>query len=243
MMYLRPSSLVDTASAPDWPALFEERARSARDYRLQRFYRAGLPGPDTPLADVPFVALDFETTGLDARKDAIVSIGVVPFDLQRIYCRASAHWIVNPHRPMAGNTVAIHGITHSEIEEAPDLLQVLDELLNALAGRIVVVHYRRIEQIFFAAALKARLYEDIRFPVIDTMELETRFHPRQLSLWSRLRGRKPVSIRLANSRERYNLPHYSPHHALTDALATAELLLAQIAHHYTPETPLSELWL
>lgn len=243
MVYLRPSSLVEPVRAPDWPALFEQRARSARDYRLQRFYRAGLPEPDTPLAEVPFVALDFETTGLDARKDAIVSIGLVPFTLHRIRCRDAAHWIVNPHRPLAGETVALHGITHSEIEEAPDLLQVLDELLTALAGHIVVVHYRRIEQIFFAAALKARLNEDIRFPVVDTMELETRFHPRTLSLWSRLRGHKPVSIRLANSRERYNLPHYPPHHALTDALATAELLQAQIAYHYTPETPLSELWL
>ncbi|WP_107851362.1 3'-5' exonuclease [Oceanimonas marisflavi] len=243
MVYLRPSSLVDPAHAPDWPALFDERARSARDYRLQRFYRAGLPAPDTPLAEVPFVALDFETTGLDVKKDAIVSIGLVPFTLQRIRCRDAAHWIVNPHKPMAGETVALHHITHSEVKEAPDLLQVLDDLLSALAGRVVVVHYRRIEQVFFAAALKARLYEDIRFPVIDTMELETRFHPRRLGLWDRLRGRKPVSIRLANSRERYHLPYYAPHHALTDALATAELLQAQVAHHYSPDTPLSELWL
>ncbi|MDP5290764.1 3'-5' exonuclease [Oceanimonas sp. CHS3-5] len=243
MVYLRPSALVEQAHALDWPALFEERARSARDYRLQRFYRAGLPAPDTPLAQVPFVAMDFETTGLDVKKDAIVSIGLVPFSLQRIRCKEAAHWIVNPHKPMVEETVVLHHITHSEVKEAPDLLLVLDDLLAALAGRVVVVHYRRIEQVFFAAALKARLNEDIRFPVIDTMELETRFHPRRLNLWDRLRRRKPASIRLANSRERYHLPYYAPHHALTDALATAELLQAQVAHHYTPETPLSELWL
>ncbi|MCT7655377.1 3'-5' exonuclease [Oceanimonas sp. NS1] len=189
------------------------------------------------------MALDFETTGLDARKDAIVSVGLVPFSLQRIRCRDAAHWILNPHKPMANETVALHRITHSEVKEAPDLLQVLDDLLAALAGRVVVVHYRRIEQVFFATALKARLYEDIRFPVIDTMELETRFHPRRLGLWARLRGHKPVSIRLAASRERYHLPYYAPHHALSDALATAELLQAQVAHHYSPDTPLSELWL
>jgi DNA polymerase-3 subunit epsilon len=51
-----------------------------------------------------------------------------------------------------------------------------------------------------------------------------------------------VSIRLNASRERYGLPAYQGHHALVDALATAELLQAQIATHYRPETPLGALW-
>jgi len=38
------------------------------------------------------------------------------------------------------------------------------------------------------------------------------------------------------------LPRYRLHHALTDALATAELLQAQVAHRFTPDTPLSALW-
>ncbi|MBB3142903.1 DNA polymerase III epsilon subunit-like protein [Halomonas organivorans] len=32
------------------------------------------------------------------------------------------------------------------------------------------------------------------------------------------------------------------HHALTDALATAELLQVQIAYHYRPETPVGTIW-
>jgi DNA polymerase-3 subunit epsilon len=51
-----------------------------------------------------------------------------------------------------------------------------------------------------------------------------------------------VSIRLADSRLRYNLPSYSAHHALIDALATAELLQAQVATHYATDTPVGELW-
>ena len=50
------------------------------------------------------------------------------------------------------------------------------------------------------------------------------------------------SIRLNASRERYGLPVYQGHHALVDALATAELLQAQISHHYTPETQLKDIW-
>jgi DNA polymerase-3 subunit epsilon len=55
-------------------------------------------------------------------------------------------------------------------------------------------------------------------------------------------GKKPVSIRLADSRLRYGLPLYQAHHALTDALATAELLQAQIATHYPADVTVGELW-
>jgi DNA polymerase-3 subunit epsilon len=38
------------------------------------------------------------------------------------------------------------------------------------------------------------------------------------------------------------LPLYQAHHALTDALATAELLQAQIATHYPADVTVGELW-
>ena len=66
--------------------------------------------------------------------------------------------------------------------------------------------------------------------------------PAQPGWLARLFGRKVESIRLADSRLRYGLPHYSAHHALTDAVATAELLQAQVLTHYQPETPLRDLW-
>ena len=121
--------------------------------------------------------------------------------------------------------------------------------LASLAGCVVVVHCAAIERAFLDAALKARLGEGIEFPVIDTMALEARLHRRHKSglfagLFANLFGRNaaPLSIRLADSRARYHLPRYRAHHALTDALATAELLQAQIAHHFKPDTTLKEVW-
>lgn len=54
---------------------------------------------------------------------------------------------------------------------------------------------------------------------------------------------RPLSIRLANTRSRYHLPTYPPHDALTDAIATAELLQAQIHYHFDGDTPIKKLWL
>ncbi|PSW16908.1 3'-5' exonuclease [Photobacterium sanctipauli] len=236
--------LLNTRSTPDWPTFFNTLLGSATDPRLKQFYSTSLPSGDTPLKDVEFVALDFETTGLDPKKDEIISIGIVPFTMKRIRCRDSAQWFVNPHRPLEEESVIIHGITDSEVENAPDLLKILEKVLDSLAGKIVVVHYKNIEREFMNQALQTRLNEGIHFPVIDTLAIESAIQQRDFGGFiNRLKGNRPGSVRLGRSRQRYGLPAYQPHHAVTDALATAELLQAQIAYHFSPDTPLSELWL
>lgn len=228
----------------DWQARFAELKPIARDPRLRDYYGTGMVSPQTPLHDVPFVAMDFETTGLNPQRHAIVSIGVVPFTLARIHLPQSRHWLIQPQLPLLKQSVTFHNITDSDLSQAPDLNDILSELLQSLAGRVVVVHHRSIERGFLDAALRVRLGKGIEFPVVDTMQIEAERHRlSSLSLWRRFLGRRPVSIRLADSRERYHLPYYAPHHALMDALASAELLQAQIAHRYDPEMPIGQLWL
>lgn len=229
-------------AAPDWPKRFETLAAGARDRRLKAYYAAGAPAAETPLSAVPMAALDVETTGLDPGRHEIVSVALVPMGLDRIEGSRTRHWIVRPRGELAAESVAFHGITHSQIAQAPDLADVLAPLLAAMAGRVMVVHCRQIERAFLDAALRERLGEGLEFPVIDTMDLEARLHRRPTGFWARWRRRPPLSIRLADSRRRHGLPDYRPHHAPTDALATAELLLAQVADRFTLQTPLAALW-
>ena len=232
-------------AAIDWPAQMRKLATTAADPRLRRYYSAGAVAGHTPLQEVPLLGLDIETTGLDPARDGIVSVGVVPMTLQTVRASAARQWLLKPRVPMADSSVVVHGITHQQLDGAPDLEDVLDELLQAMAGHVMVVHCRQIERGFLDTALLRRLGEALAFPVIDTMELEARWRRPPVPLWRRMFGRvpPPVSVRLSASRERYHLPRYRLHHALTDALATAELLQAQVAHHLAPDTPVNTLWL
>lgn len=103
----------------DWPQLFAERATSSQDERLRAYYRAGCIAADTPLEDAPLVALDVETTGLDPREHAIVSLGLVPLSLQRIRCSEARYWVVKPTSELSAESVTFHHITHSDIRHAP----------------------------------------------------------------------------------------------------------------------------
>jgi len=228
----------------DWQQRFATLAETAQDPRLKAFYAEGTLSGDSALHTVPMAALDVETTGLDPLRDGIVSIGIVPMSIRYIHSSRSCYWVVHPHVELTPESVTIHAITHAQVETAPDLDVILEEVLQALAGRIIIVHCRDIERRFLNASLRSRIGEGLQFPVIDTMELEARLYRKPVSLLTRLFGQRtrPTSIRLAASRARYGLPRYRSHHALTDALACAELLQAQVAHRFSPDTPLRELW-
>lgn len=235
--------IADTRSGPDWPAFIDKLKKQATDPLLKHFYNAGIVKGDTPLSEINFVAVDLETTGLDPSKNDIISIGLVPFTLSRIYCNQAQHWVVKPRKPLQDNSIVIHGITHSDILNAPDFSYVLEDLLLAITGKVVVVHYRSIERDFIDLAVKARLGEGLLFPVIDTLEIESWFYrkPKQ-KFWSKMTGYPLQSIRLADSRKRYNLPFYHGHNALIDAISTAELLQAQIANRFKETDPVNAFW-
>lgn len=227
----------------DWLGKFEQKLKTTQHSGLLQYYSTPLPDPHTPLSEIEFLAMDFETTGLNPDKDDIVSIGTVPFTLRRIFLNRAQHWTVRPRDNLADESVIIHGITHSDILDAPDLSAIFEQVLQQMAGKIMVVHCQAIERQFFERALQRRIHQGIEFPVIDTMALESRIQ--QLNhggLWRRLKGEKPGSVRLGLSRLRYGLPSYPPHHALTDAIASAELLQAQIAHHFDPSRPIKDFW-
>ncbi|CAM3950606.1 3'-5' exonuclease [Vibrio neonatus] len=228
----------------DWQSHFESLLAQSNHGHLKSFYSAGTIAKETPLKEVPFLALDFETTGLDSSKDEIISVGLVPFDLNRIYLKQSQQWLIKPQKALNADSVVIHGITHSELQYAPDFMAVLPEILEAIAGKICVVHYRQIERDFLDSILRRRLNEGIEFPVVDTLQIEWDIQ-QQLSAGfiNRLKGNRPGSVRLGASRKRYNLPTYTPHDALVDAIATAELLQAQVAHHFNSDDPIESLWL
>ncbi|MFO2465856.1 3'-5' exonuclease [Pseudomonas sp. 15FMM2] len=226
----------------DWCAKFKALAAKTRHAPLRKYYQAGVVAAQTPIDQVQFLAMDVETTGLNAQTHSIVSIGLMPFTLKRIQCGQARYWVLKPTSELSEKSVTFHHITHTEILNAPTFQEVLNPLLDAMEGKVIVVHYRNIERAFLGQATLRLLKEGLEFPVIDTMQLEARIHRQKLGWFARLMRRSQASIRLADSRARYNLPAYHAHHALTDALATAELLQAQIATLHCPSTPVGTLW-
>ncbi|HKK98877.1 MAG TPA: exonuclease domain-containing protein, partial [Desulfotignum sp.] len=154
----------------DWGSRFSLLADQARDPRLKAYYRAAhIPG-HTPVKQVKFLALDMETTGLDPKTDAIISVGFLPLFHDRILCSGARYWVVRPDHPIPDIQTTIHGITHTRMHTCPDFSTILEPLLQAMAGRVVLVHYHHIERHFLDRTVLDTTGDTLVFPVVDTME-------------------------------------------------------------------------
>ena len=140
---------MDNKTAVDWKERFHENQQRAITPLLKQYYlESELPELTTPIKGCEFLAMDFETTGLNSKKDSIISIGVVPFNLQRIYLNQAKQWKVKPRSKLSTESVVIHGSPIVDLSDAPDLSAIIPELLESMKGKIIVAHYHPIERQF-----------------------------------------------------------------------------------------------
>lgn len=201
-----------------WRALARKPAAPLED-----FLRTPSPAPRTPLAQLELVAVDLETTGLDAGRDAILSIGAVHIRALGVALDTALHRLVQADGDIPPETAVIHRITDDHAAGGEPLEALLPDLLGRLAGRVLLVHHAALERRFLNAACQRLYGGPLVVPVVDTEWLARRSHDR----W--YHTPKAGELRLFNLRARYGLPRYPAHNALSDAVATAELFLAMTA--------------
>lgn len=188
---------------------------------LADYYAQGLADLGAPLADTRMVAIDLETDGLDTQASALLEAGFVGMDASRIDLSGARRIRFRPRTALSADSVVIHGITDDVAAEALAEPEALAGLLPHLAGKVLVAHFAQIEAGFLDAACQRVFGAPFVAPFVCTMQLETRWFPRE---------RAADGLRLGKLRARYGLPAYHAHDGLVDAIACGELLLAQLAH-------------
>lgn len=203
---------------------------------LAQFYRTPSPTPGTALTELDLLAVDVETTGLKPQQHQLVSIGWVPINRGIIDLSGAGYVILRGSEGFTvGPSAVIHQLTDDELAAGIDHETALTQLLQALQGRVLLAHFAAIETEFLSHACRRHFQAPLEVPVIDTFALERRRMER-MSTYPR-----GEDLRLARVRERFGLPRYASHNALTDALACAELYLALTAA--TPQETLKHLQL
>lgn len=179
----------------------------------------GLLDRRTPWREVRFAALDLETTGLDPKRDAIVSFGVVPVDGGRVRLDRSDYREVRPEAEAASPAVAIHGLRPVDLAEAPTFEYVSDHLRSALWRRVVVAWSSWVEAAFLSGSLGGRAASWERH-IVDVRRL--------VVLLDALEGRgrdAGSGASLGQTADRFGVPLERSHHALWDAFITAQLFV------------------
>jgi DNA polymerase-3 subunit epsilon len=210
------------SSLLDWQRRWH--LRRAPPGPLRDYLQRPLARPRTDYRELEYLAIDLETTGLDSRHDLILSVGYVTVRGIRIDLSTARHQVVRIDRSIPEASAVIHQITDDQSAAGCELIDALAELLPVLAGRIMIAHHATIEQNFLSNACKRYWGRGLPLRIIDTQALALRtFERRQIPF-------KVSDLRLHALGNRYNLPRYGAHNALSDALAAAELFLAQAAY-------------
>lgn len=192
---------------------------------LKGYLEKAIPSVDLDCRETPFLALDFETTGLNPARDQILSMGWVLMDgLDVLLSTAEHHW-VRPSTEIPESSAVVHRITDDEAAaRGGSLGDALGRLLEALAGRVLLAHCATIELGFIGRACLAEYGHPCLIPTVDTMQLA------QQQMEVQQEEATGDTLRLSTLRRRHNLPDYRGHDALNDAVAAAELFAAQVAH-------------
>lgn len=156
---------------------------------------------------MPFVAVDFETTGLSAKKHRVVEIGAVVFDAKGTIFE-TFNSLVDPGTQIGATS--IHGISEIDLVDAPSFAQVLPAFADFLIGNTLVAHNAPFDIGFLERELER---SGVRFSSLDalcTLELVSRVKP-------------DAPRKLVKCCDYLGIPIRTGHHALDDALMTADL--------------------
>ncbi len=181
--------------------------------------------PSPPWDRVRGWVLDLETSGLDAKRDVILSVGMVPIVDGAIHYGERWYTLVRPPEGtrIPEDGIRAHHILPAELAGAPPVADVLDAIDRRLReAAMLVVHFAPLDTGFLRRLYREHALEWPKPRVVDTVQLVIELaHRRQR--WQP--HPTPPRTALPEAREDLGLPGHANHHALSDAIATAELFL------------------
>lgn len=173
--------------------------------------------------DVEFLVVDAEMSSLSVSDGELLSVGWVVIRKGVVELGSARHLLLRPESSV-GDSATIHQLRDCELVEGLERNEALIQLLAAARGRVLVFHHATLDLAFLNRLSHELFGVPLLLPVIDTLQLEKQvLERRNIPLGNSV-------LRLGSCRARYNLPDYPAHNALMDALATAELFLAQVVH-------------
>lgn len=170
---------------------------------------------DVPAAKARWVVIDVETSGLDSRRDALIAVGAIAVVARQIELRQSYYRVLRQETPSRTDNILVHRIGAAEQLEGVDPREAMIGLLE-FAGKAPCVGYNAsFDASMLERAARKWLGERLSLSWLDLAWL-ARVVARDAA-----GPRQPLDVWL----KAFGIGSAPRHHALADALATAQLLL------------------
>lgn len=167
------------------------------------------------LDETRLVVVDVETTGLQVRRDALISIGAVVIDKLRLDLTQQFEQTLCVDTTRGLDNILIHGISPSQIAHGGDPRTTLIEFSDFIEDSPLFAFHAPFDQAVLQRAYRQYLDIRLRNQFIDIADLAPALFPQ----------RRPRQETLDGWLQQFGLSVSLRHHAAADALAAGELLL------------------
>lgn len=173
----------------------------------------------TPISQVRFVVLDSETTGLDPRRDRLITIGAVAVEDGEIRLDDCFEALLK--LDYNRSSVTVHGITRDEAREGMDEPEALALFLDYLRDGVIVGHHIGHDILSLNVACERHFGFTLKNRALDTMDLTLRLNDDGAFAGMRM----AQGFTLDALCEMFAVPPHDRHTAGGDAFITAQVFL------------------
>ena len=174
---------------------------------------------DTPSSEVRFVVLDTETTGLDPRRDRLITIGAVAVQHGEIQLEDRFEVLLKISHNHS--SVTVHGITRDEARAGMDEDQALELFLGYLRDGVIVGHHIGHDVEALNVACEHHFQIRLKNRWLDTMDLTLHLNNDRAFP----EGDMAKGFTLDSLCEMFQIPPHDRHTAGGDAFLTALVFL------------------
>jgi DNA polymerase III subunit epsilon len=165
-----------------------------------------------------YVCFDCETTGLNPKKDDIISIGAVIIKNNTIVSSKKFVRFVKPKTKLQAEAIKIHHIRVCDLEDAEDIDDVIEEFINFIGNRPLVGYYLEFDVAMINKYLKPKL--GITLPN-KMYEVSAIYHDYKIGIIPQ----SHIDLRFNTIMEDLKIPSLGKHDAYNDAIMTAMIFL------------------
>jgi len=164
------------------------------------------------------VVYDTETTGLNPKKDEILSIGAVKIKGNRILTSKKFEIFVKPSRDIDEESIKIHHIRNIDLQNGSNPQEAIEKFLHFIGNRTLVGYYLEFDIKMINKYLIP--YLGIKLPNRQ-IEVSQIYHKKKRR--SIPDGR--IDLRFDSIMKDLDLPIFGKHDALSDAIMTAMMYI------------------
>jgi DNA polymerase-3 subunit epsilon len=164
------------------------------------------------------VVFDTETTGLNSRKDAVLSIGAVKIKGDKILTSQSFEVFLKPTKEISIESIKIHHIRPCDLDQALEPLEGVKRFLEFIENRPLVGYYLEFDVAMINRLIKPWLGVTLPNKQIEVSGL-------YFDKKNALIPQGNIDLRFDTILKDLKIPRMGQHNALNDAIMTAMIYI------------------